>query len=176
VYHEPIDFDRLAIRHKEAVYRQMVRLCGNYDDAEDALVEALMSAFQSSSSLRDEPAFQAWLAAIARRACLKIKHKEALAPLVALSHPESISEIEADPSGPREPELVERQWVHDCIQNALDRLPPIYREVYVLHEIEGHEARFVAEALNLTLPATKSRILRARALARRQFDAALCLG
>ena len=59
-----MDFERLMKLHKDAVYRQLVRTCGNRDDAEDALVEALTSAHRSLETLRDEKAFRGWLAQI----------------------------------------------------------------------------------------------------------------
>jgi RNA polymerase sigma-70 factor, ECF subfamily len=76
-----MDFDRLAQRHRDAVYRQMVRVCGNRDDAEDVLVEALVSAYRHMESLRDEGAFRGWLATIGRRVCGKVRAREALEPV-----------------------------------------------------------------------------------------------
>ncbi len=48
-----IDFESLATAHKDAVYRQMVRACGNHQDAEDVLVEALSKAYQGLDQLHD---------------------------------------------------------------------------------------------------------------------------
>ena len=62
-----MDFDELAEAHKDAVYRQMIRACGNREDAEDVLVEALLKAYRSLDQLRDQGAFRAWLARIGRR-------------------------------------------------------------------------------------------------------------
>ena len=42
-----MDFERLSHQHKDAVYRQMVRVCGNREDAEDVLIEALLKAYRS---------------------------------------------------------------------------------------------------------------------------------
>lgn len=62
----------------------MVRVCGNRDDAEDVLVEALLSAHRALGQLRDEAGFRAWLIRIGGRVCGKLKRREALALALAL--------------------------------------------------------------------------------------------
>ncbi len=59
-----MDFERLSHQHKDAVYRQMVRVCGNREDAEDVLIEALLKAYRSLGDLAAPEAFRAWLAAL----------------------------------------------------------------------------------------------------------------
>ena len=60
-------FEKLANEHKDAVYRNMIRVCGNREDAEDVLIEALLKAYRHLDQLRDDRAFQPWLAQIAKR-------------------------------------------------------------------------------------------------------------
>ena len=80
-----MDFDALANEHKDAVYRQMIRACGNREDAEDVLVEALLKAYSNLGQLRDSAAFRSWLAQIGRRVCWQLKQREALLPIMQLS-------------------------------------------------------------------------------------------
>ena len=80
-----MDFERLSHQHKDAVYRQMVRVCGNREDAEDVLIEALLKAYRSLGDLGAPEAFRAWLARIASRVCWQLKRREALQPLLQLS-------------------------------------------------------------------------------------------
>ena len=63
------NFEALTQQHKDAVYRQMIRVCGNREDAEDVQVEALLKAYRHLDELRDSAAFRGWLAQIARRVC-----------------------------------------------------------------------------------------------------------
>src|SRR5215831_16371636 len=79
------DFEALTRQHKDAVYRQMIRVCGNREDAEDVLVEALLKAYRHLDQLRESAAFRAWLAQIAKRVCWQLKEREALLPLLQLS-------------------------------------------------------------------------------------------
>src|SRR5579862_4830837 len=79
------DFEALTRQHKDSVYRQMLRVCGNREDAEDVLVEALLKAYRHLHQLRDSAAFRAWLSQIAKRVCWQLKEREALQPLLQLS-------------------------------------------------------------------------------------------
>ena len=55
------NFERLANQHKDKVYRQMVRVCGNHEDAEDVLIEALLKAYRHMEQLHDVESFRPWL-------------------------------------------------------------------------------------------------------------------
>ena len=153
------------------MYRQLVRLCGNHDDAEDALIEALLKAYKASETLRDEGAFRAWLNAIARRACLRLKKKDALLSRVSLTELEQsgFQLAEASPG----PSMM--MAMSDCVKQALGNVPEIYREAYVLRDLEGLDIKSAADRLGIGVPALKSRHLRARKLVREALDQSFCL-
>ena len=163
------DFETLAAAHKDAVYRQLIRTCGNQQDAEDVLVEALLKAYQNLDQLREHGAFRAWLAQIGRRVCWQLKQREALAPIVRLSDVEErgVQPVDTAPS----PEVaLARRRLRDLLQEAVDQLDPEYRTVYVLRDLEEHSGPEVAERLGITLAAEKSRLHRARAQVRAFLD------
>lgn len=168
-----MDFDRLANRHKDAVYRQMVRVCGNRDDAEDVLVQALLSAYRALDTLRDEEAFRGWLARIATRICGRMRHRQELHPLIEWSALEAQGWERADPTPAPDAEAIMKH-MQRCVSGAVEYLPPLYREVYVMRELESRPAEEVAEALGLTVAAVKSRLHRARNLVRGYFDENAC--
>lgn len=147
----------------------MVRLCGNHDDAEDSLVDALVSAFQASSKLRDDDAFKAWLSIIAKRSCLRMRKKESLLRLVPLT--ETVVAIHGEEENAESGQI----FLRDCIKASITRLPSLYGEIYNLCEIEEMDVKEAAHKLGLTLPAAKSRLRRARTRARQEFDRALCV-
>lgn len=169
-----MDYDKLVAEHKDAVYRQMMRVCGNHEDAEDALVEALLSAYRALDQLRDEGNFRAWLAMIARRVCTRIKRREALMPIIQFSQLELGQLPETPADDPLPDEEVEKERLYDCVQKAIEQLPDIYRDVYVLREIQGVQAPEVGRRLNLSVPAVKSRLHRAREMVRRALDSDFC--
>ena len=80
-----MDFETLAAESRDAVYRQLVRVRGNREDAEDVLIEALLKAYTKLDSLRESSAFRAWLAQIGRRVCWQLKRREALLPIIQLA-------------------------------------------------------------------------------------------
>jgi RNA polymerase sigma-70 factor (ECF subfamily) len=166
------DFDELARRHKDAVYRQMVRACGNREDAEDVLIEALLKAYRSLDSLTAREAFRTWLARIASRVCWQLRRRQALLPLLQLSALQESGTDLADPS-PSVEALAGSAQLKQILREALDSLPRAYRQVYelrVLHELSGEET---ARRLDISLPAMKSRWHRARTLLRARLDRAL---
>ena len=162
-----MDFEGLTNQHKDAVYRQMLRVCGNREDAEDVLIEALLRAWRHIDSLESAESFRAWLAQIARRVCFLVRRREALLPL------EEMPEFEAADQGLNP----EQQWaaaeMKEMVQGALAALPEEYRQVYAMRDLEELSGEEAAEKLGISLAAMKSRLHRARALLRAQLDASL---
>jgi RNA polymerase sigma-70 factor, ECF subfamily len=167
-----MDFEALANEHEDAVYRQLVRACGNREDAEDVLIEALLKAYRSLDRLRESKAFRSWLAQIGRRVCWQLKEREALLPLMQLSAMEEEgAELSAD--GPSVEMQAARNQMKALLQRAIESLPGAEREVYVLRDVEELGGEETALKLNITQAAMKSRLHRARANMRRYMDAAL---
>ena len=171
-----MDIERLVKQHKDAVYRQVVKVCGNHEDAEDALAEAFAEAVKASDKLKNPEAFRSWLARVGSRVCVRKKIAARLAKSVSLSDLEDKGfEIIDDRSSPEEE--AESSELSSCISCAISSLPEIYREVYVRRDLHGESAAEVAAAMNLTIPAVKSRLHRARELAREALDSGFgCAG
>jgi len=168
----PSDFDSLTQRHKDSVYRQMVRVCGNREDAEDVLVEALLKAYRHLHQLRDSAGFRAWLAQIARRVCWQLKEREALLPLLQLSTLDDEGR-ELPGTDPTPEATAARRQMKQLLDDAIGTLPPIYRAVYELRDIEDRSGDEVAQQLGISRSAMKSRLHRAREIVRMHLDAAL---
>jgi RNA polymerase sigma-70 factor, ECF subfamily len=166
------NFEKLANQHKDAVFRQMVRVCGNREDAEDVLIEALLKAYRNLEQLRDAVAFWPWLGKVAQRVCWQLKQKEALMPLLQLSALEEEGrEISADEPSV-EAKLTARQ-TKQILDEAIRELPELYAEVYKLRDIDELSGDVVARRLGISGAAMKSRLHRARELLRQRLDRAL---
>jgi len=167
-----MQFDRLVARHKDAVYRQMVRMCGNQDDAEDVLAESLIKAWRAMGSLEDEANFQAWLAIIARRTCGRLRRRDALAPVVRLA---DLAEIGIEPVAPgvAPDQAAIEAHTKQCLLAVIDSLTPMYRDVYELRDVQGLSAEETSQRLGITVAAVKSRLHRARAMVRERTDQSL---
>jgi RNA polymerase sigma-70 factor (ECF subfamily) len=169
---EAPDFDALTRQHQDSVYRQMVRVCGNHEDAEDVLVEALLKAYRHLTQLRDSTAFRAWLAQIAKRVCWQLKEREALLPLLQLSTLEDEGREIAGGELTPEAQMARRQ-MKQLLDDAIEALPALYRPVYQLRDIDDQPGDEVAKNLGISRTAMKSRLHRARDLVRAHLDAAL---
>lgn len=159
-----MNYERLVEEHKDAVYRQMVRVCGNHDDAEDVLVEALIKAYKAMEQLEDEGAFRNWLTTIGKRVCIRLRQREKLKPILALAE---IGD-QADAYSP-EPKFGLDE-LKSQLQAALDSMPEEMRSVYELRELEGLTGDETAEQLDISLAAMKSRLHRARQYVREKLD------
>jgi len=162
-------FEKLANEHKDAVYRHMIRVCGNREDAEDVLIEALLKAYRHLDQLRDDGAFRPWLAQIAKRVCWQLKKREALLQLSMLE--EEGKDIQND-EPPVDAQLAARE-MKELFQQAVRKLPPLYQDVYRLRDIEDLPGPAVEKKLGISQAAMKSRLHRARDLMRQYLDEAL---
>ena len=158
-----VDVELLVHRHKDAVYRQMVRVCGNHSDADDALAEAISSAVESAETLNDPCSFRSWLTKVATRCCTRLQVKSRLANLPATkSLGSALTSGGLDAFGEVE--------VKQCVLAAVAKLKAPYRDVYMACEIEGLPAPLAAERLETTVQIVKIRLHRAREMVRQQLD------
>jgi len=167
-----MDIDRLIDRHKNAVYRQMVRTCGNRDDAEDALADALLAALKASDQLKDPTNFQAWLSRIGTRACGRMRVRERLTKTASLAELQAKG-FEFPDDRQNTADAAEMAELKSCVRGAVDSLPALYREVYIRREILGDRAEDVATSLDLSVAAVKTRLHRAREMVREALDSGL---
>lgn len=143
----------------------MIRVCGNHDDAEDVLVEALLRAYRHIDKLEDPAQFRAWLATIGKRVCYRIKRQETLAPVLRLM---DVAEPSVMPDQ-------EASLLHEQVLELLDGLSPNLAAVYRLRDLEGLSGEETAQRLGISLEAMKSRLHRARAAVRSRLDKCVAL-
>jgi RNA polymerase sigma-70 factor (ECF subfamily) len=167
-----MDFEALANEHKDAVYRQLIRACGNREDAEDVLIEALLKAYRSLDQLRESAAFRAWLVQIGRRVCWQLKEREALLPLIQLSAMEDEG-LELPADRPSAEVHAARSQMKALLRRAIESLPAAERKVYELRDVEELAGEETAAKLKITQAAMKSRLHRARTNIRKYMDAVL---
>ena len=160
-------FNELVNRHARKIFRLTQHITGNREDAEDALQEAFLKAYSRLPQFQGDSQFYTWLVRIAvNESLMKLRKRKSGGFSVSLDDP-----IETDDDFlPREiaawDENPEQKYARQELQEILDRavssLPPIFRTVFVLRDLEQLSTEEAAEALNLSVPAVKSRLLRAR--------------
>ena len=159
-------FNRLVLAYQDHVYAQAYRMMGEPDAAEDATQEAFISAFRSIQSYRGG-SFRAWLLRIVTNASydeLRRRQRRPTTPLEPVDSEEE--EIEsphwlADPSESPENQA-ERMELDQAIQNCLKDLPPEFRAVVVLVDVQGFDYFEAAEVIHKPVGTVKSRLSRAR--------------
>ena len=168
-------FETLVRIHERRVFRVTLAILGNAEDAEEAMQDAFVKAFRHIDQFRRESRFTTWLTRIAVNEALQKRHtRKNTLSLDEVSEAEVKVVPHRSQRWHEDPEkLYGKQEVRVMVEDAIRSLPPIYRETFVLRDVEGLRAEEAAEILGLTLPAVKSRLLRARLLMREALAARL---
>jgi RNA polymerase sigma-70 factor (ECF subfamily) len=156
--------DELLKRHERSVYRFGLRMCGNEDAARDVLQETLLAAFRNLRSFRGDASLSTWLYQIARSFCLKQRRPADAG--------EEEARAVASPASPPD-ERAHAKEMASLIQAAIGSLPAEAREALVLRDVEGLSAEEAARVLEVSVPALKSRLHRARLALSAQLAAVL---
>jgi RNA polymerase sigma-70 factor, ECF subfamily len=146
-------FEELVRRHRLGTYRVALRMLGDESDAEDATQDAFVQAWRNLAGFRADAAFSTWMYRIVTNRCLNL--------LRARRRTEPLSERHEAPTA-RPDRIAEARWQVEDLRRAIARLTPEQRAPLVLRELEGCSYGQIAEALDLSIPAVKSRLHRAR--------------
>ena len=155
-------FEGLYGLHKRRVYSLCLRMTGNTAEAEDLTQEAFLQLYRKISTFRGESAFSTWLHRLAVNVVLMHLRKKGL-PVVSLE--ETMESQQED--GPRRdfgtPDSVLAGSVDRLsLERAIEGLPPGYRVIFVLHDVEGYEHNEIAEMLSCSIGNSKSQLHKAR--------------
>ncbi len=164
-------FGVLASRHQRTAYWVIHAILHNPADSEEVLQESFLKALEHIRDFRGESRFSTWLIRIAINEA-RMRQRKYRPGLI-----ESIDEKPDQEDGEYRPrELTdwhpnpEERWAKEelaaLLRRAIRSLPPIYRKVFLLRDVEQLSTEETALALDLTVPATKTRLLRARLMMR----------
>lgn len=164
--------EKLFHEYATRVYNLVRRMLGNEADAEDVTQEVFAQVVRKLPTFRGEAALATWLYRIAVNAALALRRKRATRTrhevpdvledfLSDGRHGVPVRRWAATPD-----EIALNHEAHEVIEAAIRRLPEVYRDVYVLADVEELPNPEIAAALGLTVGAVKSRLHRARLLMR----------
>jgi RNA polymerase sigma-70 factor (ECF subfamily) len=167
----PLSAEQVYHDYAPRVYHMARRMVSNDSDAEDVTQDVLLQVVRKLPSFRGESALPTWLHRITVNTALSHRRKRAVREEHRVRDPlESLLENERPtPARRAEPQPdvhLQTQETQCLIDQAIAELPPIYRDVFILADVEGLPNAAVADALGLSLPALKSRLHRARLLLR----------
>src|SRR3954471_5521031 len=167
-------FEQLVKRYDRNVFRIAQHITQNREDAEDVVQDAFLKAYQNLGQFQGNSKFYTWLVRIAVNEALMRLRKRKTDKTVSMD--EDVETEEG--SMPREvadwmpnPEQQYRQSeLSDILGKTIQGLPAGFRTVFVLRDVEGMSTEETAEMLGLSVPAVKSRLLRARLQLRERLN------
>jgi RNA polymerase sigma-70 factor (ECF subfamily) len=156
-------FEQLYLRHNRRVYSLCLRMTQNVAEAEDLAQEAFIQLFRKIGSFRGDSAFTTWLHRLTVNQVLMHFRKRSVKLERTTEEGETPVQIVRGTEDPNRMPVLDRI----SLDNALKQLPPGYRSVFVLHDIEGHEHEEIAKILGVAVGTSKSQLHKARMKLRR---------
>jgi RNA polymerase sigma-70 factor, ECF subfamily len=155
-------FEALYGMHKRRVYSLCLRMTGNTAEAEDLTQEAFLQLYRKIGTFRGESAFSTWLHRLAVNVVLMRLRKKGL-PEVSLD--EQLEPLQED--GPKRDMGARDNVLAGSIdrlnlERAMASLPPGYRIIFILHDVQGYEHNEIAEMLGCSIGNSKSQLHKAR--------------
>ncbi|MGH9378170.1 MAG: RNA polymerase sigma factor [Terriglobia bacterium] len=154
-------FAALFEKHKRRVYSLCLRMTGDTAEAEDLTQEAFLQLFRKLSTFRGESAFSTWL------------HRLVVNVVLMRLRKKGIQKVSLDEADNSQEEPVKREYGENdrrlmgsidriALNDAIGQLPPGYRAVFVLHDVQGYEHNEIARIMNCSVGNSKSQLHKAR--------------
>ena len=156
-------FERLYQLHNRRVYSLCLRMVSNTAEAEDLTQEAFLQLFRKIATFRGESAFSTWLHRLAVNVVLmKLRRKSGTETSL-----EQVTEPDEESGSPRRdfggPDIRLSGSIDRVnLQRAVEQLPPGYKAVFVLHDVQGYEHNEIADIMGCSVGNSKSQLHKAR--------------
>jgi RNA polymerase sigma-70 factor (ECF subfamily) len=158
-------FERLVEELADRVYNIALRITGDTNDAEDATQEAFLAAWRGWGGFRHQSSPTTWLYRIAVNSALqRVRRRRPTDYLTDIDDEAPVQDWSASVA-----ELAEQGELRDLLLGGLAQLEPEQRAVLVIRDIDGLSTAEAAEVLDISVPALKSRLHRARAALRQHL-------
>jgi RNA polymerase sigma-70 factor (ECF subfamily) len=167
-------FERVYRTHNRKVYGLCLRMAGNPAEAEDLAQEAFLQAFRKMHTFRGESSFSTWLYRLTVNVVLMRRRRK--------RHPEVSLDAASEPNEENSRPLIElgradqrlaSMLDHVNLSNAIDKLPHGYKEMFILHDVEGYEHKEIAKILGCSIGNSKSQLFKARVRLRKLLQEVL---
>jgi len=165
-------FEELVRRHDRRIYRVTLAITQNKEDAEDAMQDAFLKALEHLNQFAGHARFSTWLTRIAVNEALQRLRKrgrfDSLEEPIELGDslvPQQVEDWRDNPE-----QQYAKEELRRLLEKSIGALPDIYRAVFVLRDVEHLSNEEAATMLELSVPAIKSRLLRARLMMRERLS------
>jgi len=166
-------FETLVSRYERKIFRLAQNITQNREDAEDVMQEAFLKAYEHLSGFQGNSRFYTWLVRIAvNQALMKLRKRRPNQVSIdeEVNTGEDLIPREIEDWGPSPEDRYKQTEISDILSSTIADLDPPFRIVFQLRDIEELSTEETAEALGLSVPAVKSRLLRARLKLRQKLD------
>src|SRR5512140_3511961 len=167
-------FSELVRRYDRNVFRIAQHITHNEEDAQDVVQDAFLKAYQNLEQFQGNSKFYTWLVRIAVNEALMRLRKRRTDKTVSLDQEieteEDTMPREVADWSPNPEQLYKQGELKEILTKTINGLPASFRTVFVLRDVEGLSTEETAEALGLSIPAVKSRLLRARLQLRERLN------
>jgi len=163
---DPRAFTELVRRYESKIFRLAQHITQNREDAEDVLQETFLKAYEHLDQFQGNSKFYTWVVRIAvNQALMKLRRRRtdksvSLDEAIDTGEDTITREIAAWDEDPEQ--RFSREEMGEILDSAIQSLAPTYRSVFLLRDVEDLSTEETAEALGISVPAVKSRLLRAR--------------
>ena len=163
---DAVSFSQLVRKYEGKIFRLAMHITQNREDAEDVLQETFLKAYEHLDQFQGNSKFYTWIVRIAvNQALMKLRRRKtdksvSIDENIDTGEDTIVREIAAWGEDPEQ--RFSREELGEILDSAIQSLEPPYRSVFVLRDIEDLSTEETAEALDLSIPAVKSRLLRAR--------------
>ncbi len=166
-------FEELVSRYERKIFRLTMNITRNREDAEDAMQDAFLKSYSHLKNFQGDSRFYTWLVRIAANEAL-MRLRKRRPNQFSLDEPiageEDLMPRELQDWGPGPEQRFAQTEMREILSSAIDELEPDYRTVFVLRDIEELSTEDTASTLGISVPAVKSRLLRARLKLRQKLD------
>jgi RNA polymerase sigma-70 factor (ECF subfamily) len=174
---QPASLERALALLQDTVFSFSMKVCGHRQDAEDTMQETLLRALPQLDKISSPQGLAVWLYKVARSRCLMSRRKSKFAPKVNLSLEDLLpdrQELESLAGGdhPTPEAALLRGEAAARLQAAVQKLPPAYRLILVLHDMEELSSAEIARISGLREPTVRVRLHRARVFLRKELAGA----
>jgi len=162
-----MNFDKVFLQYQKMIYNLAWRLMGNRQDAEDITQDVAVKVYRNLHKCKGEEFLTAWLTKITHNTCMdalrkkKGKFTSSLDDVMEFENGEAQFQFKDDSPGP-EALLIQKE-LGEQIEAALQKLPPEFRALVILRDVNGHSYEEISKILDLPEGTVKSRIFRGRA-------------
>ncbi len=163
----------LVKKYEQTIYNFSFKICRNPEKAENIMQETFYSMVKSLNQFDGNSKLSTWLYRIVANHCLMQARTEKKRSYVSLENDKDlyserhIADWESIPF-----KSTENNELRQILDSAIKKLSPEYRIIFLLRDVEGLSTEETAEAANISVPAVKSRLHRARAFLRKEIDEA----